>query len=96
LPQFTLALVLGPLFLLARARAGDYRSVIFYLLAGASMIGVAWASNSSSGAAANVRLPAYAILAILFALGRGATGRLRRLGGARGPRVDAGCAAETA
>jgi 4-amino-4-deoxy-L-arabinose transferase-like glycosyltransferase len=69
LPRFTLALAIGPLFLLARARARDYRSLAFYLLASASMLGIAWAAGSNQGAAPNVRLPAYAILAVLFGLG---------------------------
>ena len=69
LPRFTLVFVLGPLFLLARARARDYPTVLFYTLVSLSLLAIAWAANSNQGAAPNVRLPAYAGLAILFGLG---------------------------
>lgn len=65
LPRLTLPFVLGPLFLLHR----DWRTSLFYAFMSASMIGIAWAANSNPGAAANVRLPAYGILAVIFGLG---------------------------
>ena len=80
LPRFTLVFALGPLFLLARARAGDYPTVLFYTLVCGSLVAIAWAANSNPGAAANVRLPAYAALAVLFGLGFDeALGQLGRL-----------------
>ena len=69
LPRFTLALALGPLFLLARALARDWRAIVFYGLAAASMLGSAWITHANRGAAENVLLPAFGILAIFFGLG---------------------------
>jgi 4-amino-4-deoxy-L-arabinose transferase-like glycosyltransferase len=66
LPRFTLALLMGVLFVLVRMRQGHRSTALFYVLATASTLGVSWASDSNAGAAANVLLPAYAMLAILF------------------------------
>ena len=69
LPRFTLAVALGPLFLLARALARDWRAIVFYGLAGGSMLGSAWITHANRGAADNVLLPAFGILAVFFGLG---------------------------
>ena len=69
LPRFTLAVALGPLFLLARALARDWRAIVFYGLAGGSMLGSAWITHANRGAAENVLLPAFGILAVFFGLG---------------------------
>jgi 4-amino-4-deoxy-L-arabinose transferase-like glycosyltransferase len=69
LPRFTLAVALGPLFLLRRALARDWRTIIFYGLAAGSMLGSAWITHANRGAAENVLLPAFGILAVFFGLG---------------------------
>lgn len=69
LPRYTIALVLGGLFIFARLMDGMRRTALFYALVGTAMLATAWASESNAGAFANVLLPAYAVLAIVFALG---------------------------
>lgn len=69
LSRFTLPLVVGPFYLLGRALAGDRRRLTFYAAVTAGFVGTAWSSYSNVGGARNVLLPAYAALAILFALG---------------------------
>jgi 4-amino-4-deoxy-L-arabinose transferase-like glycosyltransferase len=69
LPRFTLALVLGMLFACARLTERDRTAPLFFGLVSLGMLGIAWASDTNVGAAPNVLLPAYAVLAILFALG---------------------------
>lgn len=66
--RFSVPLLVGPFYLLARALAGDKRRVVFYTAVALSMIGMAWASDATIRGGRNVELPAYAALAILFAL----------------------------
>jgi hypothetical protein len=69
--------LLGPLPLvcavslafLARRVAERRREALFYPALAAGMLGVAWSSRLHLGGYDNVLLPAYAILALLFALG---------------------------
>jgi hypothetical protein len=68
LSRFTLPLLLVPLYFLGRMLAHDGASVRFWLPLCASMLLVAWISRANSGGDRNVDLPAYAALAILFAL----------------------------
>ena len=69
LPRATVPLLLGPVFLIARALSRDWKTVVFYGLIAASMFASAWAPRANTGGARNVLLPAYAILAIMAALG---------------------------
>ncbi|GAC1316294.1 MAG: hypothetical protein NVSMB2_09010 [Chloroflexota bacterium] len=85
LSRFTLPLVVGPFFLFGQFLVGDRRRLIFYATASAGLAGTAWTSYSNVGGARNVLLPAYAALAILFALGlHEALSRLP-VGGPAGP-----------
>ena len=68
LGRFTLPLVFGAGYLVACARAGDRRRLIFFGAFTLGMLGVSWASRSNSGGARNVDLPAYAALCVMFAL----------------------------
>jgi 4-amino-4-deoxy-L-arabinose transferase-like glycosyltransferase len=69
LPRFTFALLIGPVFLLGRAVAGDRRPLLFYSLTVASLLGLGWVSRSNSGGAVNVELPAHAGIALFLGLG---------------------------
>ena len=69
LPYMTVALLFGPVFLIARALARDWKVILFYALVTASMLASAWAPRANIGGARNVLLPAYAMLAILAGLG---------------------------
>jgi 4-amino-4-deoxy-L-arabinose transferase-like glycosyltransferase len=69
LPHGTVALVLGPLFLVGAAVRGERRTVLFLGALLSSLIAVAWASRANGGGAPNVLLPGFAALAILFGLG---------------------------
>ena len=68
-PRFTLPLVLGPLFLMGRAAARQFRTVVFYGLATVGLVALAWGGWANQDSSANVYEPAFAILSILFALG---------------------------
>lgn len=68
-PRFTLPLVIGPLFLVARAMGREIRTLAFYALATVVMLLLAWAGWANRGAGANVYEPAFALLSILFGLG---------------------------
>jgi len=68
-PRFTLPLVIGPLFLVARAARRQFRALGFYTLATGLMVLLAWAGWANRGAGFNVYEPAFAILSILFGLG---------------------------
>lgn len=69
LSRFTLPLVVGPFYFLGRVLAGDRRRLSFYAAMTIGFVGTSWTSYSNIGGARNVLLPAYAVLAILFALG---------------------------
>jgi 4-amino-4-deoxy-L-arabinose transferase-like glycosyltransferase len=69
LPRFSVPLVIGPLFLAARARCADKRATIFFGLLLPALLVTSWASRSNGGGAENVLLPAVAALAILFGFG---------------------------
>jgi 4-amino-4-deoxy-L-arabinose transferase-like glycosyltransferase len=83
LPRFTLPLVLGPFFFVARWARRDWRAVSFYGLALVSLVGIAWVARLSLLASINVLAPAFAILAVLFGLGLGSLLELLE----RAPRV---------
>jgi hypothetical protein len=72
LPRFTLPLVFGPMFFVARAARRDFRAVVFYALALASLLGTAWVARLNLLASYNVLAPAFAVLAVMFGLGVGA------------------------
>jgi hypothetical protein len=78
-PRMTLPLLLGPVFVLAHALRRNRRPVLFYGLVMPALLGVSWASRSNAGAALNVLIPAFSVLAILLGLGVHAT--LRQIGG---------------
>jgi len=80
LPRLTLPLLLGPVFALNRVLGGDRRPLLFYALTAISLIGLSWASRTSSGGALNVLLPAFVLVALLLGLGLHET--LRLIGGA--------------
>jgi hypothetical protein len=68
-PHFTFALLIGPLFLLSRAVAGDRRPLFFYTLAVGSLLGLGWVARSNSGGSINVLLPAHAGIALFMGVG---------------------------
>ena len=53
-PRFTLPLVIGPLFLVARAARRQFRALGFYTLATGLMVLLAWAGWANRGAGFNV------------------------------------------
>src|SRR5262249_5935971 len=67
--RVTLPLALGPLFLVGRAAARQFRTVVFYGFALVGFVGLAWGGWANQDSSANVFEPAFAILSILFALG---------------------------
>jgi hypothetical protein len=67
--RFTLPLAIGPLFVVSRAIRRDVRGAVFYSLATLTLLGLAWTGWANQGGASNVFEPAFAILAVLFALG---------------------------
>lgn len=69
LPRFSIALLLGPLFILDRLVRRDVRPLTAYTLFAGGMLALAWASRSNAGGAPNVLLPAFAMVAIAFGLG---------------------------
>ena len=75
LPRFSVPLVVGPLFLAARARCADKRATVFFGLLLPALLVTSWASRSNGGGAENVLLPAVAALAILFGFGISALSR---------------------
>jgi 4-amino-4-deoxy-L-arabinose transferase-like glycosyltransferase len=79
--RFTLPLVIGPLFVVHRATRGDMRGAVFYSLATLTLLGLAWAGWANQGGASNVFEPAYAMLAVLFALGLAAGQSMLKNGG---------------
>ena len=89
LPRFTFPLLLGPLFVLLRLAVGDRRTLVFYALVGASMIGLSWAARSNSGGATNVLLPTHVLVALAFGLGLYAILQQIRLGSLRVPGLPA-------
>jgi hypothetical protein len=69
LPQFTLPLVVAPLFFVGLALRGDWRTFAFYALVSLSFLGMAWGGWANRGSSENVLVTAFAVLAILFGLG---------------------------
>jgi hypothetical protein len=69
LPRFTLPLVIGPLFLIARALARQWRTAIFYFGSTIVLVSIAWVGWANRDSNVNVYEPAFASLSILFGLG---------------------------
>jgi 4-amino-4-deoxy-L-arabinose transferase-like glycosyltransferase len=76
LPAFAVPLVIGAWFLLARRG-------VFWLVVVLALVAMGWGARLNVGSAANVLLPAYAGLAVLFGLGLAEL--LRRLDGRLAP-----------
>lgn len=66
--RFTLPIVVAPFYLLVQALERNRAHLVFYAIAGAGLVGMAWLSDSSLGGGRNVELPAYAAFAILSGL----------------------------
>lgn len=66
--RFSVALLVGPFYLVTRALAGDKRRVVFYAAIWLAMVGMAWVSDATIRGGRNVEVPAYAAWAMLFAL----------------------------
>jgi hypothetical protein len=69
LPGATLPLLLAPVFFIGRALRGERQLVRFWALAGAGLVGLSWAAMLNRWSDDNVLLPAFAVFAILAALG---------------------------
>lgn len=64
-----LAGAIGLFYFLTQAWGRQWRAALFYLVAGAGMVGESWAARLNYGGYSNALLPAYAMIAIVFGLG---------------------------
>ena len=69
LPRLSIALLFGPVFVIAHLLQRDARPLVCYGAATGSLLMLSWLSRSNAGGAPNVLLPAFAIAAVLFGLG---------------------------
>lgn len=69
LPRFSICLLLGPVFVLARLLRRDLRPLVFYPLVAGSLLALSWVSRSNAGGAMNVLLPAFGLAAVLLGIG---------------------------
>jgi 4-amino-4-deoxy-L-arabinose transferase-like glycosyltransferase len=76
LPRFGVALLIGPVALIAWVARRQWPAAVLYGLTLTSMILVSWASRAGGGGSGNTLLPAYAAIAILAGLGLAETLRL--------------------
>ena len=65
------AFTLSLLFIILAWRSGERRQAVFYAALLAGCLGAAWVSRVHEGGYANVLLPAYATLALLFGIAPG-------------------------